>query len=72
MSLEYTQPHDQSVAPSLVIDMANPRILVLFRQASPESLLKSRLIPILGACRWCSLGWNCLKYVQLTSEAALL
>ena len=38
MSLEYTQPHDQSVAPSLVIDMANPRILVLFRQASSDSL----------------------------------
>jgi len=32
LSLEYTQPHDQSVAPSLVIEMANPRILVLFRQ----------------------------------------
>ncbi len=31
MSLEYTQPHDQSVAPSLVIEMANPRVLVLFR-----------------------------------------
>ena len=32
MSLEYTQPHDRSVAPSLVIEMANPRVLFLFRQ----------------------------------------
>ena len=38
MSLEYTQPHDQSVAPSLVIEMANPRVLVLFRQALLRSL----------------------------------
>ena len=33
LSLEFTQPFDRSVAPSLVIEMANPRILVLFRQA---------------------------------------
>ena len=33
LSLEFTQPFDSSVAPSLVIEMANPRILVLFRQA---------------------------------------
>lgn len=51
MSLEFTQPHDQSVAPSLVIDMANPRILVLFRQALLRVLLKRQLMP----------SWACMR-----------
>ena len=48
MSLEYTQPHDQSVAPSLVIEMANPRVLVLFRQGLSGSL--HMIIVHLRAC----------------------
>ena len=48
MSLEYTQPHDQSVAPSLVIDMANPRILVLFRQVLRTFLLKCGMPTLVG------------------------
>jgi hypothetical protein len=31
LTLEYTQPVDQSLSPSLVIEMANPRLLLLFR-----------------------------------------
>ena len=42
MSLEYTQPHDRSVAPSLVIEMANPRVLFLFRQAHPQHTYHAR------------------------------
>lgn len=34
LTLEYTHPVDPSLAPSLVIEMANPRMLLLFRQCS--------------------------------------
>jgi hypothetical protein len=38
LTLEYTQPVDKSVSPTLVIEMANPRMLLLFRCGSGMSL----------------------------------
>ena len=51
LSLEFTQPFDPSVAPSLVIEMANPRILVLFRQAllaAPSMQLAATQVQLQG------------------------
>jgi hypothetical protein len=38
LTLEYTQPRDRGAPPSLVIEMANPRVLLLFRCCPADSI----------------------------------
>ena len=37
LTLEYTQPAARQQPPSLVIEMANPRVLLLFRRCSARA-----------------------------------
>ena len=65
LTLEYTQPLDAALPPSLVIELANPRVLLLFRRCSSPPL--APFVPLqlhACACRLCCSVWRPLPCLR--------